>query len=259
MTTNGIALLITIPSMNSNYSLLKRCSPVAPVLWAFAVIAVIILNAHTPVSLVKPVNPKPAVRVVSKAPNNGSQNNTIFFQISNGNISPSRCPICCDLSATITGPYLINFFTAPLVPCSNTPGSLGSKLVFVVPYIPMVANSINIHTFIYLSPKTDSLNMTPGNQFFQKKASKRSGVMWSFSSFETAIFNSNPTHCRASDTSDLVPLPQCPVSTLLESEFCQKTRGAWRNVKYPGRYLKRLPISASQLKHYSGMSGKIIS
>ncbi|MDB9568900.1 transposase [Providencia rettgeri] len=48
-------------------------------------------------------------------------------------------------------------------------------------------------------------------------------------------------------------LPQCPVSTLLETPFfAKKTRGAWHNVKYLGRYLKRPPISASQLKHYSG-------
>ncbi|MEY0833696.1 transposase [Providencia alcalifaciens] len=34
--------------------------------------------------------------------------------------------------------------------------------------------------------------------------------------------------------------------------FAKKTRGVWHNVKYLGRYLKRPPISASQLKHYSG-------
>jgi hypothetical protein len=34
--------------------------------------------------------------------------------------------------------------------------------------------------------------------------------------------------------------------------FAKKTRGAWHNVKYLGRYLKRPPISASQLKHYRG-------
>ncbi|MFP2470822.1 transposase [Pseudescherichia vulneris] len=34
--------------------------------------------------------------------------------------------------------------------------------------------------------------------------------------------------------------------------FAKKTRGAWRNVKYIGRYLKRPPVSASQLRHYSG-------
>ncbi|WP_442904105.1 IS91 family transposase [Hafnia sp.] len=34
--------------------------------------------------------------------------------------------------------------------------------------------------------------------------------------------------------------------------FAKKTRGAWRNVKYIGRYLKRPPVAASQLRHYSG-------
>ncbi|MFS1538331.1 MAG: transposase [Candidatus Phlomobacter fragariae] len=29
--------------------------------------------------------------------------------------------------------------------------------------------------------------------------------------------------------------------------FAKKTRGAWRNVKYIGRYLKRPPISAAKL------------
>lgn len=34
--------------------------------------------------------------------------------------------------------------------------------------------------------------------------------------------------------------------------FAKKTRGAWRSVKYLGRYLKRPPVSASKLRHYSG-------
>lgn len=34
--------------------------------------------------------------------------------------------------------------------------------------------------------------------------------------------------------------------------FAKKTRGAWRSVKYPGRYLKRPPVSAAKLRHYSG-------
>lgn len=34
--------------------------------------------------------------------------------------------------------------------------------------------------------------------------------------------------------------------------FAKKTRDAWRSVKYLGRYLKRPPVAASQLRHYSG-------
>ncbi|MBQ0211498.1 transposase [Providencia rettgeri] len=34
--------------------------------------------------------------------------------------------------------------------------------------------------------------------------------------------------------------------------FAKKTRGAWHNVKYQGRYLKRPPILASMLKHCCG-------
>ena len=34
--------------------------------------------------------------------------------------------------------------------------------------------------------------------------------------------------------------------------FAKKTRGAWRSVKYLGRYLKRPPVDASQLRHYRG-------
>lgn len=34
--------------------------------------------------------------------------------------------------------------------------------------------------------------------------------------------------------------------------FAKKTHGAWRSVKYLGRYLKRPPVSASRLRHYSG-------
>lgn len=34
--------------------------------------------------------------------------------------------------------------------------------------------------------------------------------------------------------------------------FAKKAHGAWRSVKYLGRYLKRPPVSASKLRHYSG-------
>ncbi|REI39449.1 IS91 family transposase, partial [Klebsiella variicola] len=34
--------------------------------------------------------------------------------------------------------------------------------------------------------------------------------------------------------------------------FAKKTRGAWKSVKYLGRYLKRPPVSAAKLRHYSG-------
>ncbi|MFT2793910.1 IS91 family transposase, partial [Serratia sp. T13T92] len=34
--------------------------------------------------------------------------------------------------------------------------------------------------------------------------------------------------------------------------FAKKTRGAWRSVKYLGRYLTRPPVAASQLRHYRG-------
>ena len=36
--------------------------------------------------------------------------------------------------------------------------------------------------------------------------------------------------------------------------FAKKTRGAWRSIKYLGRYLKRPPVAASQLRHYRGGS-----
>lgn len=39
---------------------------------------------------------------------------------------------------------------------------------------------------------------------------------------------------------------------MLESVFCKKDAGAWHSVKYLGRYLKRPPVSASRLRHYSG-------
>ncbi|MGG4627233.1 transposase [Serratia odorifera] len=36
--------------------------------------------------------------------------------------------------------------------------------------------------------------------------------------------------------------------------FAKKTRGAWRSEKYLGRYLKRPPVAASQLRQCSGPS-----
>lgn len=149
MTTDGTASLIITPSMNGNSSVLKRCSPAAPVLWAFVVIAVLHLNAPILDSFVKPVSPKLAMPVDSKAPNNGSPCSAISYRTANGNISPSRCPICFGLSSTTIGSYSINFFAVPPVLCSNMPDALASKLVFFVRYILTVANSINIRTFTY--------------------------------------------------------------------------------------------------------------
>ncbi|MEX9875822.1 hypothetical protein AB7W40_22225 [Providencia rettgeri] len=63
--------MIITTSMNGNSSVLKRCSPAALGLWVFVVIAALNLNARIRASFVKPVNPKPAVPVGSKAPSSG--------------------------------------------------------------------------------------------------------------------------------------------------------------------------------------------
>lgn len=147
--TDGTASLITTLSMNGDSSVSKRCSLVAPVRWVFAAIAVLHLNVRIHASFAKPVNPKPAVPVGSKAPNNGLPSSGIFCRIASGNTLPSRCPTCFGLSSTTTGPYLINFFAVPRGLCSNTPDVMTSKLAFFVRYILTVANSINIRTFIY--------------------------------------------------------------------------------------------------------------
>lgn len=125
MMTDGIASLITTLSMNGSSSVLKRCSPTAPARWAFAAIAALLLNARTHAFFVKPVNPKPAVPVGSKAPNNGSHSSTIFCQTANDNISPSRYPTYFGLSSTIIGLCSTDSFAAPRVPCSNMPSVLG--------------------------------------------------------------------------------------------------------------------------------------
>lgn len=39
-------------------------------------------------------------------------------------------------------------------------------------------------------------------------------------------------------------------SCTISQRCTKKTQGAWHNVKYLGRYLKRQPVSASQLRHY---------
>ncbi|BET80831.1 Transposase [Edwardsiella anguillarum] len=38
----------------------------------------------------------------------------------------------------------------------------------------------------------------------------------------------------------------------LKVHFAKKTQGAWHSVKYLSRYLKRPPVSAAKLRHYSG-------
>lgn len=91
---------------------------------------------------------KIAVPAASKAPNSGLPSSAIFCRIASSNISPSRCPICFDLSSTITGPCSTNSFAVQPAPCSNMPGTKASKLAFFVPYILMVASSINIPIFM---------------------------------------------------------------------------------------------------------------
>lgn len=78
-------------SMNGKFSLLKRCSLVAPALWALATIVVLHLNALIHVFS---VNSKPTEHMASKVPNNGSPNNAIFCRTVHGYILPSLCPIC---------------------------------------------------------------------------------------------------------------------------------------------------------------------
>ncbi len=198
MTPDGIALSITITSMNGSSSVSKICSPAALALWAFAGMVVLHLNALIHASFVKPVNPKPAVHVDSKAPNNGSPNSAIFYRTANGNISPSLCPTCFGLSSTITGPCSTDSFAAPPVPCSNTQSALDSKLAFFVPCI-----LINQHPHIHLSVTRGGLTQYDAWNpiFFSKReTSKKSGAAPSFDSFEKAIFNSSPTHYWALDT-----------------------------------------------------------
>ncbi|QBY46801.1 hypothetical protein ArsFIN_54120 (plasmid) [Arsenophonus nasoniae] len=199
--TDGTFSSKIITWMNGNYSLSKRCSPAAPALWAFAVIAVLHLNALIHASFVKPVNPKPAVRVASKAPNSGLPSSAIFCRIANGNILPSLCLTYFGLFLTITGTCSTNSFAVQPAPCSKTPSAKASKLAFFVRCILTVANSINIRIFIYPSRVGDSLNMTPGNRFsLKRKTLKRSGAVRSFDSLGITIFSYNPINCLASGT-----------------------------------------------------------
>ncbi|QBY43560.1 hypothetical protein ArsFIN_21280 [Arsenophonus nasoniae] len=137
--------------MNGNYSLSKRCSPAAPALWAFAVIAVLHLNALIHASFVKPVNPKPAVRVASKAPNSGLPSSAIFCRIANGNILPSLCLTYFGLFFNNNWYLLNQLFRCATRAMLKTPSAKASKLAFFVRCILTVANSINIRIFIYPS------------------------------------------------------------------------------------------------------------
>lgn len=223
MTTDGIALSITITSMNGNYSVSKICSPAALALWAFAGMVVLHLNALIHASFVKPVNPKPAVHVDSKAPNNGSPNSAIFYRTANGNISPSLCPTGFGLSSTITGPCSTDSFAAPPEPCSNTQSALDSKLAFFVPCI-----LINQHPHIHLSVTRGGLTQYHAWNpiFFQKERRLKSLAQRRHSTPSRKLFSTPARHITGlwthSRLPNMVSLPQRSVSTLLESAFCQK-------------------------------------
>ncbi|QBY45950.1 Putative transposase (plasmid) [Arsenophonus nasoniae] len=206
---------------------------------------------------VKPVNPKPAVRVASKAPNSGLPSSAIFCRIANGNILPSLCLNYFGLFLTITGTCSTNSFAVQPAPYSNTPSAKASKLAFFVRCILTVANSINIRIFIYPS-RVGGLTQydTWKPIFFKKKDVEKVWRSAVIRLLRDNYFQLQPNklpgfgHIRNYQT--WCRYLNAQFQRYWKVHFAKKTRGAWHNVKYLGRYLKRPPISASQLKHYSG-------
>ncbi|EBP4367410.1 transposase [Salmonella enterica] len=62
----------------------------------------------------------------------------------------------------------------------------------------------------------------------------------------------NPGHIR--DEKQWKRYLQAQYQRHWKVHFAKKTHGAWHSVKYLGRYLKRPPVAASQLRHYRGGS-----
>ncbi|UAN18817.1 IS91 family transposase [Enterobacter asburiae] len=118
---------------------------------------------------------------------------------------------------------------------------------------------LNQHPHIHVSVTRGGLSMKHGvwkSIFFKKQAVEK---IWRTAVTELLRDNydrinpaSLPGHGHLRDEKQWRRYLQAQYGRRWKVHFAKKTRGAWRSVKYLGRYLKRPPVSATKLRHYSG-------
>lgn len=118
---------------------------------------------------------------------------------------------------------------------------------------------LNQHPHIHVSVTRGGLDVKHGvwrNIFFKKKDVEeiwRTAVTELLrNSYERVNPGSLPGYGHLRDEKQWRRYLQAQYGRYWKVHFAKKTHGAWRSVKYLGRYLKRPPVSASKLRHYSG-------
>lgn len=118
---------------------------------------------------------------------------------------------------------------------------------------------LNQHPHIHVSVTRGGLDMKHGgwkNIFFKKSAVEdiwRTAVTELLrDSYEQVAPGNLPGLGHIRDERQWRRYLQAQYGRRWKVHFAKKTRGAWRCVKYLGRYLKRPPVSASKLRHYNG-------
>lgn len=166
-------------------------------------------------------------------------------------------PICCGPSLTTTGHCLTPSSMRPPVPCSAGPANRGGGGIFCA--LHSYGRQFNQHPHIHLSVTRGGLDIKHGvwrDIFFKKRAVEE---IWGGAvirllrhSYDLINPGSLPGLGHIRDKKQWQRYLQAQYGRRWKVHFAKKTRGAWRSVKYLGRYLKRLPVSAAKLRHYSG-------
>jgi hypothetical protein len=207
---------LAITSAPGPASALSACSSAAPPAWASAVTAVRLRTAPTPAFSARAVSQRPSAPAASNPPSSGCHSRAISCQIAIGSISPSLYPICCGCFLTTTGPCSTPFFVQQPGGCSDGPAGRAWRSVSSAPYTPTAVIRLLRHSDDLINH--DSL---PRLRHIREKK------QW-----QRYLQAQYERHWKV--------------------HFAKKTRGAWRCVKYLGRYLKRPPVSAAKLRHNGG-------
>lgn len=122
-----------------------------------------------------------------------------------------------------------------------------------MPCIPTAVSSTSIRIFTSRSPLADSISgMASGATSSLRSTPWRAVIRLLCHSHDLINPGSLPGLGHIRDEKQWQRYFQAQYGRRWKVHFAKKTRGAWRSVKYLGRYLKRPPVSVAKLKHYSG-------
>ncbi len=148
-------------------------------------------------------------------------------------------------------------FAIPMV-CMQLAPFYTLRHVYSAPCTPTVASSTSIRTSTSPSPAAGSISgMASGaTSSLRSMPWRKSGagavIRLLRHSYDLINPGSLPGLGHIRDKKQWQRYLQARYGRRWKVHFAKKTRGAWRSVRYLGRYLMRPPVSAAKLRHYSG-------